>query len=259
MLNRKISLDKKVAELSKESAILYTWTIPHLDCEGKIHADPSILKGVVVPYLKYMTLKIIERCLQELANSSLVVVYGDGCKYMKFQGFEKNQSIKEGREAASDIPDPTPAELLRNSCVTPAELPLKISKDKLSKDKGVDPTPPTEIYNYYSKTIKPGAKEDAIKNIMKLLKTGFSKADLLGRVDAYAKQLQETGKQDKQYYIQANNFFGEKARYKDYEPIKKIEYKDADPNCKLCKGQGKYLIANTSELKICGCRIKGEK
>jgi hypothetical protein len=114
--------------------------------------------------------------------------------------------------------------------------------------------PPQEIYDYYAKTIKPGAKEDAIKNIAKLLKTGFTKEDLLGRIDAYRQQLNKD-KTDIRYYIQANNFFGKAARYKDFEPIKKVEYKPADPNCKVCKGQGKYLIAATSEVKICECRL----
>ena len=113
---------------------------------------------------------------------------------------------------------------------------------------------PQEIYSYYSKTIKPGAKEDAIRNITKLLKT-LTKEDLMGRIDAYRKQL-DSGKQtrDPQYYIQANNFFGRAARYKDFELVKKIVYKPADPECKLCKGQGKVMIANTSEIKICSCR-----
>jgi len=121
-------------------------------------------------------------------------------------------------------------------------------KKRIIKENGVQ-----EIYSYYSKIIKPGAKEDAIRNITKLLKT-LTKEDLMGRIDAYKQDLMKKGTEER-YYIQANNFFGRAARYKDFEPIKKIEYKLADPNCKVCKGLGKVMIANTSEVKVCNCRI----
>jgi hypothetical protein len=136
---------------------------------------------------------------------------------------------------------------------------LDRGKDKdMDKDKVKDICPAQETYSYYSKTIKPGAKEDAIKNISKLLKTGVSKDDLLGRIDAYKAQLLKD-KTDTKFYIQANNFFGEKARWKDFEPKRKIEYNPADPNCKICKGTGHVYIQNTGETKICHCRIKEGK
>lgn len=112
-----------------------------------------------------------------------------------------------------------------------------------------------EIYNYYAKTIKAGAKQDAITNISKLLKMGITKENLIERINAYAKQL-SLGKQDPQFYIQANNFFGERARYKDFEPVKEIQYQEANKDCKMCKGIGKYLIQATGQVKICECRIK---
>jgi hypothetical protein len=115
-------------------------------------------------------------------------------------------------------------------------------------------TPQEEVYNYYSKTIKPGGKEDAIRNIIKLLKT-VSKEELIGRIDAYKQSILKNKKQDPEYYIQANNFFGRAARYKEFEPIKKIEYKPVDPNCKLCKGQGHVYIADTGNTKVCSCRL----
>jgi hypothetical protein len=110
----------------------------------------------------------------------------------------------------------------------------------------------TEIYAYYAKTIKPGAKEDAIKNIAKLLKTGFSKEDLLGRVNAYAKQLAAAGKQDKQYYIQANNFFGQAARFKDFEPLKIVVWLPPDKACKACHGFGKVQNGEGQVMR-CSC------
>ncbi len=131
MLNRRISVDEELGKLSKESIILYTWSIPHLDVEGKLLANTQILKGVVVPYLPYMTNKVIEECVKELSLSPLILLYGGG-KYIKFLGFGKNQTVNPDREAPSEIPNPTPEELQSKSRETPAKD--KLSKDKLSKD-----------------------------------------------------------------------------------------------------------------------------
>lgn len=247
MLRKKISRDEEVAKLSDKTIVLYTWCIPHLDVKGKILADAHILKGVVVPHLKNFTLKVIDKCVNEMGDSGLVVVYGNGHKYMQFKGFNKNQKINEDREAPSEIPDPTPEQLQSNSRVTPAKDNYKLIISK------VPPADPLDIYNYYVKTIKAGGKEDAVKSITKLLKT-VSKEDLIGRIDAYKQSILKSKKQDPDYYIQANNFFGIKARWKDFEPVKIIKYGLPNPDCKTCKGSGKVLVQSTNEIEICKCR-----
>jgi len=126
-------------------------------------------------------------------------------------------------------------------------------KDKDKENKNSSITPGQEIYNYYAKTIKAGASQDAIKSINKLLKTGFTKEDLIGRIDAYKKQL--TAKPT-DFIIQANNFFGEKARYKDFAPIKIVDYLPPDQNCKACKGIGKV---QTGEGQLIMCKCVKEK
>jgi hypothetical protein len=121
---------------------------------------------------------------------------------------------------------------------------------------------PLQIYDHYAKTIKPGAKEDAIKNIVSLLKTGVSKDDLLGRINAYKAKLTKDSTEPK-FYIQANNFFGKAARYKDFEPIKIVQYTAPDPNCKACNATGK-LQNGEGQIVRCGCvkealsQIEGE-
>jgi hypothetical protein len=143
------------------------------------------------------------------------------------------------------------------------EAPLQINEANEAKEKKrkesklKENNTPQEIYSYYSKTIKPGAKEDAIKNISKLLKTGVSKDDLLGRIDAYKAQLLKD-KTDTKFYIQANNFFGEKARYKDFAP-QESKLKAVDPNCPTCKGTGFVYNQSISKNEFCRCRIKEGK
>jgi hypothetical protein len=110
-----------------------------------------------------------------------------------------------------------------------------------------------DIYDYYAKIIKPGAKVDAVKSICRLLKEGFLKEGLIGRIDAYKKSL--AGQGDSKFYIQANNFFGEQARFKDFEPVES-KLKPADPNCKVCKGTGWAYIEATNSTEICKCRLK---
>jgi Domain of unknown function (DUF4373) len=94
-----------------------------------------------------------------------------------------------------------------------------------------------EIYDYYATTIKPGAREDSIKNIAKLLESGINHEELKGRINAY-KAFLKKGTTETQYIIQANNFFGLKARYKEFDPIKPPPEPTADPSCDICKGKG---------------------
>ena len=115
MLNKKISFNEDLPKLSIHATLLFTWCIPHLDIGGKIHADVNFLKGNVVPYLRYFTRKRIELCLEELEYAGLVNLYGNEHKYMQFKGFTDNQNLNPDRESPSEIPDPTPAQLRRNS------------------------------------------------------------------------------------------------------------------------------------------------
>jgi hypothetical protein len=112
-------------------------------------------------------------------------------------------------------------------------------KSKEKERKGNNNTP-QEVYDYYSKTIKPGAREDAIKNIDRLLRSGLVKENLIGRINAYKIKLTKT-QTEQQYYIQANNFFGKAARYKDFEPIviKPPLEPTRDPECHICDIKGK--------------------
>lgn len=132
MLNKEISVNKKLPKVSTEAQLLFTWCIPHLDCEGKIFGNPDQIKGIVVPYLEKFTVKKVETYLKELSDVGLIFIYGNGCKYLYFIGFESNQRIDKSRESPSIIPNPTPAELQQNSSETPHEV--KLSKVKISKE-----------------------------------------------------------------------------------------------------------------------------
>lgn len=71
-----------------------------------------------------------------------------------------------------------------------------------------------QVYEYYAEHIRAGARASAIKNIIKLLKAGETEASLKQYIDNYR---QNGVANDKQYRIQANNFFGRDARYQDHK------------------------------------------
>lgn len=143
MLKRAISTSRRLADLKTDSArLLYTWIIPHLDIEGRFYADVSMIKGHIVPRLKTFTDSKIEECLQDMAESGLILLYVvDGDRYLQLRKFSDHQNLREKREAKSIIPSPpeatssinTPGELPDNSRTMPAQD--KIREDKIREDK----------------------------------------------------------------------------------------------------------------------------
>jgi len=109
MLLKKISLNKAVAALADDtSRMLFTWTIPHLDREGRIHGDPEVLRSIVAPRLAHITGEVVARCVAEWARAELVMWYDvDGDRFLAFPKFFDNQrGLHVERESPSDIPEP---------------------------------------------------------------------------------------------------------------------------------------------------------
>jgi len=258
ILDKDISESDSFARLKDSNsqllcALLTSWWDDH----GKMIGDEAWIKGNIVRKLPQYTLKEVARCLQNINNNLNVQWWTDPNtknKWLYWEKFDKFQTISDEKKTKDKLPSPKiPKNPQENSGGHPQQD--KISKDKISIRGigGQAPQAPQDIYEHYSKNIKAGGKEDAVKSITKLLKT-VSKEDLMGRIDAYKAQLVRNPTEPR-YYIQANNFFGLKARYKDFEPIKVTQYKKVDSNCKMCKGTGVVFIVNTSETKICDCRI----
>ena len=128
ILNKKISFDEVVAKLTLKSALFFTWSIPHLDVGGKILGDLNYLKGNIVPYRNDISVKDIQKCIDELEEYGLVIVYGDNHKYLKFKGFEKNQTVNIDKEAKSEIPDPAPELSQSNAGETPGKVKEKVKE-----------------------------------------------------------------------------------------------------------------------------------
>ena len=115
MINKAISLDEKVNSLSDDTArLLFTWLIPHLDCEGRQHGDAITLKSIIFPRRNISSQKV-ENYLKEMEKLSLIVRYSvNGNTYLFAPHFEKHQvGLQKNKEAQSQIPPFTP-ELLQS-------------------------------------------------------------------------------------------------------------------------------------------------
>jgi hypothetical protein len=156
MLNKKISQDEKVAKLSLEATLLYTWCIPYLDVKGRMHGNIWSLKAIV-PNIKELTPQKIENCIKEWITSDLVFYYGDSQKYLEFKGFLKNQKIREEQESKSEIP--SQQEFIEQQSNNGVKTELKQSNSAISKvkeSKGKE----SEIFSFWlSKKITPRITE----------------------------------------------------------------------------------------------------
>ncbi|MBA7598385.1 hypothetical protein ES703_05400 [subsurface metagenome] len=127
-LSKDISLDEKVNALSDDTArLLFTWLIPHLDCEGRLHGDPTTVKSIVFPRRK-ISVRKVEKYLQEIAEKKLILRYSvDGNAYLLSPHFEKHQvGLQKSKEAQSQIPPPPPELLQSYSRVTPPQVEAEV-------------------------------------------------------------------------------------------------------------------------------------
>lgn len=134
MLSKDISLDEKVNALSDDSArLLFTWLIPHLDCEGRIYGETEVIRAIVVPRRNWSNKKV-EKYLIEMEKLGLIARYShnENC-YLVAPSFEKHQiGLRKERESQSKIPPPPP-ELVRSSGgINPIEIKEKF-KNKVNE------------------------------------------------------------------------------------------------------------------------------
>lgn len=160
MLQRKISSNKQLPKLmalldermgaphGAMAMLLYTWSIAHLDAEGRMHGDIDLVKGQVVPRISFITPDLIETYLLAMQEVGLVVYYeAEDDRWLAFPGFDRNQPhLRKEREAKSSVPDPegskqllrsvelpTPAEVRSDTGLTPAEVKLSKENELIHK------------------------------------------------------------------------------------------------------------------------------
>ncbi len=133
MLSKRVTRSNKIATLSSDTArMIYSWLIPYTDVEGRMEADPRLLKADIAPLLDHITPGVINSVLQELHDIGLIILYtagGEVKQYLEITRFGENQkNLRKDREAPSKIPAPGMEQVRSRSGVGPAELPPKIKR-----------------------------------------------------------------------------------------------------------------------------------
>jgi hypothetical protein len=121
ILSRRISRSFKVSALKSDTArLFFTWLIPYLDVDGRMEAEPALIKADLFPLLDHINTRAIKRLLGEIAAAGLIVLYEcNGRKYLQLNQFETFQkNLRKDRETPSKIPPP----LRSNSGGTPEEV-----------------------------------------------------------------------------------------------------------------------------------------
>jgi len=97
MINKKICNSRVVDELPESAQLLYTWLIPHLDCNGCFYGSAQMIKSLVFPRKNYSKTKI-ENWLKLMENSRgtensplIVRYFVNGEQYLFMPGFKGEQ------------------------------------------------------------------------------------------------------------------------------------------------------------------------
>jgi hypothetical protein len=222
MIKRRISKSKKFAELKTHNArLLYLMIYPHLDVQGRLDADPKIIKGQVCPLLNFSLSKIKEY-LEDMNGAQLINLYEvNGDVFLEYTRFKDFQRLRLDREADSDIPS-NPTQLPESRGITPEKRKLKERKFKGSlkkrKERGKLLKKAKEILKTYPKIADERA---SINSIIRLLSAGKEK-DIMLSITNYLNKVRAENI-EKRFMIQSNNFFGQHVRWKEHLAVVKIE------------------------------------
>lgn len=109
MIDKRISMSKKIGNVADKAKVLWFVIYPHLDCEGRIAFDDlQDLKVEIMPYFKNWGLKKIETAFNELADIKLLKLYPHeqqiATQFSRFEDFQIG--LRKEREAKSEIPPP---------------------------------------------------------------------------------------------------------------------------------------------------------
>lgn len=155
MLDKKISLSEKVANLDLLGQILYTWMIPHADDFGLLQASARTLKALVVPMID-CTADQVGFQLETMRNTGLILeVTILGKNYYKIVGSERNQTLKKDRNPQTILPVE-----MRKENVANWSMCEKLVNDAVSATNGIQ----TETQGFQTETELKGTEEKINNN-----------------------------------------------------------------------------------------------
>jgi hypothetical protein len=95
LLDSKISISEKVAELPIGGQLLYTWMLPHADNLGFIQGSPKTIKAKVVPMLEVTEAQVDEWVTQMIRNGLVRDVTWRNKSYYLITDHYKNQTRRK--------------------------------------------------------------------------------------------------------------------------------------------------------------------
>jgi hypothetical protein len=145
-ISKTIAHSEQLGSVSLEADYLFGRIIPHLDVEGRMVGNPTLVFSTVCP-LRPDLLRRMPDLLRELVGAGLLRWYEvDGKQIIAAPGFHRHQTgIRKDREAASRFPPPDSEEatdVLRSDAgPTPEQVPVKVSEVKARQGKAREEEP----------------------------------------------------------------------------------------------------------------------
>ena len=164
MIDKRISMSKKLGRVHDKARVLYFMIYPHLDKEGRIKfEDIEDLRDEIIPKFKDWPFKKVAEALDELADVKLVILYPNGkdiaMQFTRFGDFQPG--LRKDREAESIVPEPPESAGVYR--ITPALSLMKFNEAKGRKEEKTSCSEkPSERAFKYS---------EIHKNLAKLLET----------------------------------------------------------------------------------------
>lgn len=161
MLSRSISTSRRLNRVSDSAALLFSWTLPHLDDFGNMEGGVDVLRGTIVP-LRSWPMSKVEKCKAELCEVKAWQPYEvDGEAYIHCDKFEDYQTFKNDRGRIAEYPQPLESAGIQGN---PPES-YKLSKEKRSKE-SENGIPFSEFWNLYPKKVSKKQAEKAWRKVL---------------------------------------------------------------------------------------------
>ena len=152
----------------------------------------------------------VSRALKELELRNIIIRTPSGTKHGSSIGFQKN--FEKWKSVPYGVYRTPPGFVRTQRGTKPVPHGESTKENKETIQKKIYIGVAEKIYENHPRK---GAKQDAMRNICILLKQGISKKELTQAQENYIEYLKRKSTEP-EYIIQANNFFGRKARWKDF-------------------------------------------
>lgn len=131
MIDPDIWDDSKFNQLDQAGKLIFIGMITLANDQGKLRADPRILKSKVFPY-NNIDLQNVEKAVQQIADLGMITYYEvAGEHFARLSNWNKYQTLTYiGKD---NLPDPEQENLILNQPLTNPEETLNTNRDKRDK------------------------------------------------------------------------------------------------------------------------------